>query len=63
MKLFALGGAYLQEEIDIFFRAIDITIMHGYGLTEATCTVTLNMRDDFKPGTLGRPLPGVKITD
>jgi long-chain acyl-CoA synthetase len=62
MKLFASGGAYLQEEIDIFFRAIGIPIMHGYGLTEATCTVTLNTRDDFKPGTLGRPLPGVKIS-
>jgi len=62
MKLFASGGAHLQEEIDIFFRAIGIPIMHGYGLTEATCTVTLNTRDDFKPGTLGRPLPGVKIS-
>jgi long-chain acyl-CoA synthetase len=62
MKLFASGGAYLQEEIDIFFRAIGIPIMHGYGLTEATCTVTLNTRDDFKPGTLGRPLLGVKIS-
>ena len=30
MKLFASGGAYLQEEIDIFFRAIGIPIMHGY---------------------------------
>ncbi len=62
MKLFASGGAYLQEEIDIFFRAIGIPIMHGYGLTEATCTVTLNTRTDFKPGTLGLPLPGVKIS-
>jgi len=62
MKLFASGGAHLQEEIDIFFRAIGIPIMHGYGLTEATCTVTLNTRTDFKPGTLGRPLPGVKIS-
>jgi long-chain acyl-CoA synthetase len=62
MKLFASGGAHLQEEIDIFFRAIGIPIMHGYGLTEATCTVTLNTRDDFKPGTLGLPLPGVKIS-
>lgn len=62
MKLFASGGAHLQEEIDIFFRAIGIPIMHGYGLTEATCTVTLNTRTDFKPGTLGQPLPGVKIS-
>ena len=62
MKLFASGGAHLQGEIDIFFRAIGIPIMHGYGLTEATCTVTLNTRTDFKPGTLGLPLPGVKIS-
>ncbi len=62
MKLFASGGAHLQEEIDIFFRAIGIPIMHGYGLTEATCTVSLNTRTDFKPGTLGRPVPGVKIS-
>jgi len=61
MKLWASGGAHLQEEIDVFFRAIGIPIMHGYGLTEATCTVTLNTRDDFRPGTLGRPLPGVRV--
>jgi long-chain acyl-CoA synthetase len=35
--------------------------MHGYGLTEATCTVTLNTMDDFMPGTLGRPYPGVEV--
>ncbi len=61
LRLFASGGAHLQEEIDIFFRAIGIPIMHGYGLTEATCTVTLNTTDEFKPGTLGRPLPGVEV--
>ncbi len=61
MRLFASGGAHLAEEIDLFFRAIKIPIMHGFGLTEATCTVTLNTLDDFKPGTLGHPLPGVEV--
>ncbi len=61
LRLFASGGAHLQDDIDIFFRAIRIPIMHGFGLTEATCTVTLNTLDDFMPGTLGKPLPGVEI--
>ena len=61
MRVFASGGAHLREDIDIFFRAIGIPIMHGYGLTEATCTVTLNTMDDFMPGTLGRPYPGVEV--
>jgi long-chain acyl-CoA synthetase len=61
MRVFASGGAHLQEEIDIFFRAIGVPIMHGYGLTEATCTVTLNTFDDFMPGTLGHPYPGVEV--
>jgi long-chain acyl-CoA synthetase len=61
MRVFASGGAHLQEHIDIFFRAIGIPIMHGYGLTEATCTVTLNTLDDFMPGTLGHPYPGVEV--
>lgn len=61
MRVFASGGAHLRTDIDIFFRAIGIPIMHGYGLTEATCTVTLNTMDDFMPGTLGRPYPGVEV--
>ncbi|MDT8272893.1 MAG: long-chain fatty acid--CoA ligase [Desulfomonilia bacterium] len=61
MRLFASGGAHLAEEIDLFFRAMDIPIMHGFGLTEGTCTVTLNTLDDFRPGTLGHPIPGVDI--
>jgi long-chain acyl-CoA synthetase len=61
MRLFASGGAHLREDIDLFFRAVKIPIMHGYGLTEATCTVTLNTMRDFMPETLGRPLPGVEV--
>ncbi len=61
MRLFASGGAHLREDIDLFFRAVKIPIMHGYGLTEATCTVTLNTKEDFMPETLGRPLPGVEV--
>ncbi len=62
LRLFASGGSHLREDIDIFFRALGIPILHGFGLTEATCTVTLNSFDDFKYETLGRPLPGVEVS-
>jgi long-chain acyl-CoA synthetase len=61
MRVFASGGAHLREDIDVFFRAIGIPIMHGYGLSEATCTVALNTLDDFMPGTLGHPYPGIEV--
>jgi long-chain acyl-CoA synthetase len=62
LRLFASGGSHLREDIDIFFRALGIPILHGFGLTEATCTVTINSFDDFRYETLGRPLPGVGVS-
>lgn len=62
LRLFASGGSHLREDIDIFFRSLGIPILHGYGLTEATCTVTINSFDDFRFETLGRPLPGVEVS-
>jgi len=44
---------------------VGIFIICGYGLTETTATVSCHETRRFRPGTVGRPLPGVdvKISD
>jgi len=55
------GGAPLPREVAEFFFAIDIPIYEGYGLSEVTTAATVNRFNDYKLGTVGKPLPGVEI--
>ncbi|RYP85674.1 long-chain fatty acid--CoA ligase [Nocardioides guangzhouensis] len=59
------GGAPLGERLGHFYRGIGLTVLEGYGLTETTAAVTVNLPDANKVGTVGRPLPGtaVRIAD
>jgi long-chain acyl-CoA synthetase len=55
------GGAPLSREIAEFFHALDILVVEGYGLSEVTTAATVNRVEDFRFGTVGKPLPGVEI--
>jgi long-chain acyl-CoA synthetase len=55
------GGAPLGERLGHFFRGVGITVLEGYGLTEATGAVTVNRPGLIKIGTVGQPLPGVTV--
>jgi long-chain acyl-CoA synthetase len=55
------GGAPLGARLAHFFRGIGLTIFEGYGLTETSPAVAVNLEKDIKIGTVGRPLPGVTV--
>ncbi|MEW6672337.1 MAG: long-chain fatty acid--CoA ligase [Thermodesulfobacteriota bacterium] len=61
MVFFVSGGAPLNPSIARFFYAMDIFILEGWGMTEATTPCTLNRPGDFRFGTVGKALPGVRI--
>lgn len=59
------GGAPLGDRLGHFYRGIGLVVLEGYGLTETTGAVTVNLSDAVKIGTVGRPLPGtgVRVAD
>ena len=61
LRLSISGGASLNGNIGRFFSKIGIAILEGYGLTETSPVISANRENDFKFGTVGKIVPGVKI--
>ena len=55
------GGAPLGDRLGHFYRGIGLTVLEGYGLTETTAAVTVNLPEAHKVGTVGRPIPGTSV--
>ncbi|MDQ4052611.1 MAG: AMP-dependent synthetase/ligase [Actinomycetota bacterium] len=55
------GGAPLGERLGHFYRGIGLTVLEGYGLTETTAALTVNLPEAQKVGTVGRPIPGTSV--
>jgi long-chain acyl-CoA synthetase len=55
------GGAPLGDRLAHFYRGIGLTVLEGYGLTETTAALTVNLPDALKIGSVGRPLPGTTV--
>jgi long-chain acyl-CoA synthetase len=55
------GGAPLGTRLGHFLRGAGVTVLEGYGATETTSGVTLNLPAACRIGTVGRPLPGTTV--
>ena len=55
------GGAPLGARLGHFFRGVGVTIYEGYGLTETTAGIFLNVPDRVKVGSVGRPVGGTSV--
>jgi long-chain acyl-CoA synthetase len=62
LRAMVAGGAPLNPEVGIFFTAIGIPILQGYGQTEAGPVISCNRpRATLKMHTVGPPLGGVEV--
>ncbi len=55
------GGAALSREVADLVDAIGVTVFEGYGLTETSPIVTVNRPGARRPGSVGQPIPGVRV--
>jgi long-chain acyl-CoA synthetase len=60
-KYLASGGAPLAPEIAEFFNACGVVVLEGYGLSETSSAASVNRYENFRFGTVGKPLPGTQI--
>jgi long-chain acyl-CoA synthetase len=61
LRLCFSGGGPLGERLTHFFAGAGVRIYEGYGLTEASPTLTIARPGAWKPGTVGQPVAGTSI--
>lgn len=61
LRCFISGGAPLDTEIATNFQLMGIPVLQGYGLTETSPVISTNTLRRNRVGSVGKPLPGVKV--
>lgn len=61
MRLAIVGGAALDPQIAHTFIGLGLTMLQGYGMTEAAPVISVNREGDNDPESVGPPLPGVEV--
>lgn len=61
VDMIASGGSSLSEKIHNTLHALGWKVTIGYGLTETAPLVTLNMPEESRIGSVGKPLEGVEL--
>ena len=61
LKHFISGGAPMSNELGALFLGVGLEILEGYGLTETSPVIAVNLPGKPVLGTVGPPLPGIEV--
>ena len=61
LRFLISGAAALRKEIADFFENLGISVLQGYGLTEASPVIAANSMDAVNNESVGQPLPNVEV--
>ena len=61
LKALVCGGAPLNYEVGLFFTALGVRILQGYGQTEAGPVISVNPVNAIKLDSVGKALNGVEV--
>lgn len=61
LKALVSGGAPLNYEVGLFFTALGVRILQGYGQTEASPVISANVPSNVKLHAVGPPARGVSV--
>lgn len=60
IKLFVSGAAALEKDVEQAFRDWGINLCQGYGLTETSPVIGVETNENFRVGSIGKPLPHIE---
>ncbi|MCO5057351.1 MAG: long-chain fatty acid--CoA ligase [Rhizobiaceae bacterium] len=55
------GAAPISPDLLKWYAAVGITVLEGYGMTESSGVISLNLMEDYKTGSIGKPVPGGEV--
>jgi len=61
LRLLISGGAAIAPEVSRGFRELGLLLLQGYGLTETSPVITLNLLDSYKDDAAGLPIPDAEF--